>query len=95
MEVKECPRCGSNNISVTHRLYDSLSPYGTQFPRHEVALLVMVHCKDCGAAITRGSDEEAYRDWNNLYRPSAQMIAEGDCDGNCSICKGKEICWKE
>lgn len=27
------------------------------------------------------------------YKPSAQMIAEGDCDGNCIQCEGKEICW--
>lgn len=88
MELKPCPRCGSENLSISTYLY----PLQTQ---HENVILTMIHCKDCGAAITRGNGEEAYRDWNTLYRPSAQMIAEGDCDGNCSICEGKEICWKE
>lgn len=27
--------------------------------------------------------------------PSAQMIAEGGCDGKCETCEGKEICWKD
>lgn len=66
--LKPCPRCGSDNISVTHHLYESQSLYGQQFPKHEVVLLVMVHCKDCGAAITRCFKEEAYRDWNKLPR---------------------------
>lgn len=25
--------------------------------------------------------------------PSPQMIAEGDCDGNCDKCEGMETCW--
>ncbi len=83
--LKPCPRCGSNNLSVTTFKYDG----------KQSCIFTMIHCKDCGAAITRDSGEEAYRDWNTLYRPSGQMIAEGDCDGNCSICKGKEICWKK
>ena len=26
--------------------------------------------------------------------PSAQMIAEGGCEGKCETCEGKKICWK-
>lgn len=66
--LKPCPRCRSNNISVTHHLYESQSPYRVQFPKHEVVLLVMIHCKDCGAAITRNHIEEAYKAWNDLER---------------------------
>ena len=66
--LKPCPRCGSNNISVTHHLYESQSLYGAQFPNHEVVLLVMIHCKDCGAAITKNDTEEAYKAWNDLER---------------------------
>lgn len=66
--LKPCPRCGSNNISITHHLYESQSLYGTQFPKHEVFLLVMIHCKDCGAAITKNNIDEAYKIWNDLER---------------------------
>lgn len=27
--------------------------------------------------------------------PSAQMIAEGNCQGRCETCEGKKICWKD
>lgn len=26
--------------------------------------------------------------------PSAQMIAEGGCEGKCEACEGKMVCWK-
>ena len=83
--LKPCPRCGSDNLSITTFKYDGKPS----------SIFTMIHCKDCGAAITRSTMDCAYRDWNTLYRPSAQMIAEGDCDGNCCTCKGKEICWKK
>lgn len=29
------------------------------------------------------------------YYPTAQMIAEADCNGVCKNCEGRAVCWKE
>lgn len=60
--LKPCPRCGSDNISITHHLYE------VKFPEPDVLILVMIHCKDCGAAITKGNEKEAHDYWNSLSR---------------------------
>lgn len=60
--LKPCPECGSDNISITYHLYE------VKFPKHDVLILTMIHCKDCGTAITRGRTEDAYDMWNNIPR---------------------------
>lgn len=66
--LKPCPRCGSDNISVTYHLYECSTPCGTMFPEHNTVILVMIHCKDCGAAITKVNEKEAHDYWNSLSR---------------------------
>lgn len=61
MELKPCPRCGSENLSINTYLY----PLQTQ---HENVILTMIHCKDCGCAITKCDGKEAYDAWNNAER---------------------------
>lgn len=61
MELKPCPRCGSENLSISTYLY----PLQTQ---HENVILTMIHCKDCGCAITKCDGKEAYDAWNNAER---------------------------
>lgn len=29
------------------------------------------------------------------YAPTAQMIAEADCNGICKTCDGRSVCWRE
>lgn len=60
--LKPCPRCESDNISITYHLYE------IKFPEPDVLILTMIHCKDCGTAITRSDTEEAYKAWNDLER---------------------------
>ena len=42
--------------------------YEVKFPEHDVLILTMIHCKDCGTAITRGRTEDAYDMWNSIPR---------------------------
>lgn len=60
--LKLCPECGSDNISITYQLYE------VKFPEHDVLILIMIQCKDCGAAITRGRTQDAYDMWNSIPR---------------------------
>lgn len=60
--LKPCPRCGSDNISITYYLYK------VKFPESDVLIFTMIHCKDCGAAITKDNDKDAHDSWNSLSR---------------------------
>ena len=61
MELKPCPRCGSENLSISTYLYLLQT-------QHENVILTMIHCKDCGCAITKCDAKEAYDYWNNAER---------------------------
>lgn len=58
MKLKPCPRCGSERIEISTYLYPcKVEEYNV--------ILTMIHCKDCGCAITRCDDKEAYDAWND------------------------------
>ena len=64
--LKPCPRCGSDNLSITTFKYE-------EKPTEELNCLTfriftMIHCRDCGAAITRSTTDSAYECWNKLPR---------------------------
>lgn len=44
-------------------------------------------------------DEETHKEVSQFikkeYRPTTQMMAEGDCNGICKDCEGRKDCWKK
>lgn len=55
--LHRCPLCGSSNIAISDHFYEVIC-------MNYKKKLYMVHCKDCGVAITRDSREQAVSDWN-------------------------------
>lgn len=56
-QICRCPLCGSNNVVIDeHKLKRSDN------------LVYLIHCKGCGAALTRDTKEQAVNDWNDRAR---------------------------
>ena len=64
--LKPCPRCESDNLSVTNFKYEGKPAEGLNHLTFRI--FTMIHCKDCGAAITRSTIDWAYECWNKLPR---------------------------
>lgn len=66
MELKPCPRCGSENISIVTFPYEGA-------PREKLnhltfMIFTMIRCEDCHAYVMANTIQKAYDDWNNAER---------------------------